>query len=258
MLIDWFTVAAQVINFLILVALLKHFLYGRIINAMDQREARITSRLEDAQNKKSEAEDEAAAYNRKSQEFDLQREEMISQAKEEAENFRKDLVLKAREEIDGMQARWHETIQKRKIAFLKELGERTTKEVFAVTRQALRDLADKDLEQQIVDVFIRRIMELDERERLLISKSIESSGKVLVTSAFQIKEEAQEKIFRAIKELINGGGHVDYEVSPDVISGIELRTVGHKIAWSLDNYLASLETNVLEAMDMGSRSEGAE
>jgi F-type H+-transporting ATPase subunit b len=157
-----------------------------------------------------------------------------------------------------MQVRWHETVQKRKIAFLKELGERTTKEVFAVTRQALRDLADKDLEQQIVDVFIRRIMELDERERLLISKSIESSGKVLVTSAFQIKEEAQEKIFRAIKEHINGGGHVDYEVSPDVISGIELRTVGHKIAWSLDNYLASLETNVLEAMDMGSRSEGAE
>ena len=79
MLIDWFTVAAQIINFLILVALLKHFLYGRIINAMDQREARITSRLEEAERKKSEAEDEAAAYSRKSQEFDLQREEMISQ-----------------------------------------------------------------------------------------------------------------------------------------------------------------------------------
>jgi F-type H+-transporting ATPase subunit b len=258
MLIDWFTVVAQIINFLILVALLKHFLYGRIINAMDQREARITSRLEEAERKKSEAEEEAAAYSRKSQEFDLQREEMISQAKEEAENFRKDLVLKAREEIDGIQARWHETVQKRKVAFLKELGERTTKEVFAVTRQVLRDLADKDLEQQIVDVFIRRIMELDEKERLLISESIESSGKVLVTSAFQIQEEAQEKIFRAIQEHINGGGHVDYQISPDVISGIELRTVGHKIAWSLDNYLASLETNVLEAMDMGSRSEGAE
>jgi len=258
MLIDWFTVAAQIINFLILVALLKHFLYGRIINAMDQREARITSRLEDAERKKSEAEEEAAAYSRKSQEFDLQREEMISQAKEEAEAFRKDLVQKAREEIDSIQARWHETVQKRKIAFLKELGERATKEVFAVTRQALRDLADKDLEQQIVDVFIRRIMELDEKERHLISESIESSGKVLVTSAFQVPEEAQVKIFQAIKEHINGGGHVDYQTSPDVISGIELRTVGHKIAWSLDHYLASLETNVLEAMEMGSRSEGTE
>jgi hypothetical protein len=43
-----------------------------------------------------------------------------------------------------------------------------------------------------------------------------------------------------------------------LISGIELRTVGHKIAWSLDNYLMSLETNVLEVMDVESKNEGAE
>ena len=72
-------------------------------------------------------------------------------------------MQKAREEIDGIQARWHETVQKRKVAFLKELGERATKEVFSVTRQALRDLADTDLEQQIVDVFIRRIRNLTRR-----------------------------------------------------------------------------------------------
>jgi F-type H+-transporting ATPase subunit b len=53
MLIDWFTVVAQIINFLILVALLKHFLYGRIIKAMDQREERINSRLEEAKKKKT-------------------------------------------------------------------------------------------------------------------------------------------------------------------------------------------------------------
>ena len=258
MLIDWFTVVAQIINFLILVALLKHFLYGKIINAMDQREAKIVSRLEDAERMKSDAEAEAAAYIRKSQEFEVQREEMFSQAKEEADNFKKDLVQKAREEIDGIQTRWHETIQKRKIAFLKDLGERTTKEVFAVTRQALRDLADKDLEQQMVNVFVRRIMELEKEERHLISESIESSGKVLVTSAFHIPDDAQDRIFKAIQEHINGEGHVDYQISPDVISGIELRTVGHKIAWSLDNYLASLEANIMEAMEMGSRSEGAE
>lgn len=258
MLIDWFTVIAQVINFLILIALLKYFLYGRIINAMGQREARITSRLEDAERKKREAEDEAAAYSQKNQEFDLQREEMIFHAKEEAENFRKVLLQKAHEEIEGVQTRWHETVQKRKIAFLKELGQRTTKEVFAVTRQALRDLADENLESQMVNVFIRRIKELNEKERRLISESIDSSGKVLITSAFQIPDEAQGRIFQAIKEYINGGDHVNYQVSTDVISGIELRTVGHKIAWSLDNYLTSLETSVLEAMEVESKSEVAE
>ena len=94
MLIDWFTVAAQIFNFLILVALLKHFLYGRIINAMDRREARITSRLQDAEEKKKLAEEEAAEYNQKIQDFNVQREEMFYHVKEDAEAFRKDLLQK--------------------------------------------------------------------------------------------------------------------------------------------------------------------
>lgn len=258
MLIDWFTVVAQIINFLILVFLLKHFLYGRIINAMDQREARITSRLEDAEVQRKEAENEAAMFKLRNQNFESQREEMISNAKEESEAFRKDLLQRAREEIDSIQARWHETIQKQKIAFLNDLGQRATKEIFAVTRQALKDLADKDLEHQIVDVFIRRIEKLSPEERRLIAESVNESGKIIITSAFQIPDDGQTKIYKTIREHINGECHIDYQVASDVISGIELRTVGHKIAWSLESYLASLETNVLDAMEMGSRSEGAE
>lgn len=225
---------------------------------MDQREARITSRLEEAEAQRKEAENEAAMFKLKNQYLDSQREEMISNAKEESESFRKDLMQKAREEIDAIQARWHETIEKQKIAFLTDLGQRATKEVFAVTRQALKDLANKDLEQQIVDVFIRRIEKLSQNERRLIAESVDGSGKILITSAFQIPDEGQEKILKTIKEYINNECQIDYQVSSEVISGIELRTVGHKIAWSLDNYLASLETNILEAMEAGSKSEGAE
>ena len=65
MLIDWFTVIAQIINFLVLVALLKRFLYGRIIKAMDQREEKIAFRLADAERKRNEAEQEAQAYRKK-------------------------------------------------------------------------------------------------------------------------------------------------------------------------------------------------
>jgi F-type H+-transporting ATPase subunit b len=43
MLIDWFTVAAQIVNFLILVWLLKHFLYKPILDAIDAREKRIAA-----------------------------------------------------------------------------------------------------------------------------------------------------------------------------------------------------------------------
>ena len=48
MLIDWFTVGAQLLNFLILVWLLKRFLYKPILGAIDIRERRIAAELADA------------------------------------------------------------------------------------------------------------------------------------------------------------------------------------------------------------------
>ena len=56
MLIDWFTVLAQLVNFLILVWLLKRFLYRPILDAIDAREKRIAAELADADAKKDDAE----------------------------------------------------------------------------------------------------------------------------------------------------------------------------------------------------------
>ena len=58
MLIDWFTVGAQALNFIILVWLLKRFLYKPILNAVDAREKRIAAELADADAKKAEAQKE--------------------------------------------------------------------------------------------------------------------------------------------------------------------------------------------------------
>ena len=55
MLINWFTVCAQAINFLILVWLLKRFLYKPILHAIDEREKGIATQLADAEAKKAEA-----------------------------------------------------------------------------------------------------------------------------------------------------------------------------------------------------------
>ena len=62
MLIDWFTVGAQIVNFLILVWLLKHFLYKPILNAIDAREKRIAAELADADTKKADAEKERTDF----------------------------------------------------------------------------------------------------------------------------------------------------------------------------------------------------
>ena len=82
--IDWFTFFAQIINFLILVWLLKRFLYQPILHAIDAREKRIAAELADADAKKAEAQKERDEFQHKNEEFDQQRAALLRQATDEA------------------------------------------------------------------------------------------------------------------------------------------------------------------------------
>src|ERR1700684_4177373 len=96
MLIDWFTVCAQALNFLILVWLMKRFLYKPILHAIDVREKRIAAELADADKKKTEAQKESDEYKKKNEEFDEQRAGLLSQATQDAQNERERLLSGAR------------------------------------------------------------------------------------------------------------------------------------------------------------------
>ena len=96
MLIDWFTVVAQAVNFIILVWLLKHFLYKPILDAIDAREKRIEMELAAADAKKAEALKERDTFLRKNEAFDEQRAALLSAAETEANVERRRLLDEAR------------------------------------------------------------------------------------------------------------------------------------------------------------------
>src|SRR6202161_4390474 len=96
MLIDWFTVGAQTLNFLILVWLMKRSLYKPILDAIDTREKRIAAELADADKKKAEAQKERDDFQRKSEAFEQQRAALLSKATDEAKAERQRLFDDAR------------------------------------------------------------------------------------------------------------------------------------------------------------------
>ena len=105
MLIDWFTVGAQVLNFIVLVWLLKRFLYKPILDAIDAREKRIAAELADADAKKAEAQKERDEFQHKNEDFDRQRAALLSKATEEAKAERQRLLEEARQAADALSAK---------------------------------------------------------------------------------------------------------------------------------------------------------
>src|SRR5664279_4341700 len=105
MLIDWFTVGAQTLNFLILVWLMRRYLYKPILHAIDTREKRIATELADADAKEAEARKERDEFQRKNEDLDHQRAELLRKATDDANTERQRLLSEARQAADALSAK---------------------------------------------------------------------------------------------------------------------------------------------------------
>jgi len=250
MLIDWFTVGAQILNFLVLVYLLKRFLYKPIIRAMDEREKKIAARLEEADQKRQEAEQEVESYRDKNRKLDEEREEILNEAKEEAENRKRELVSAAREDVKRLESKWKESVQEEIDSFLNELRRKTGKQVCEIARKALSDISNGDLQKHMIDVFIERLKGLGHKETKHLAENAEKSGKqIVISSAFEISTADRKHITKTVHEQILEGADVSYDTLPDLVCGIKLKTDGKIIAWNLDEYLRDFQEEILREIE---------
>lgn len=241
--IDWFTLIAQIINFIILVFLLWRFLYKPITKTMGERRKRIERQWKEAQQQQEEAQAEAESYRQKQQDLEKRREELLNEAKEKAKAEQEKLINQARQEVDKKQAEWQESIQRQQESFLENLRQRVQEVTHKTTRRALQDLADAELEQRAISVFMERLKHLDQEERETFKQSVQKSGEnVVINSAFEMSEETQTKLQDTLRqEDIVNGKDVKFSTSSDLICGVEMRSKNHQIAWTLADYLESLE-----------------
>ena len=256
MLIDWFTVGAQALNFLILVWLLKHFLYKPILNAIDAREKLIAGKLADADAKETEAQKERDEFQKKNEEFDHQRTALLTKATDEAKAERQRLLDEARQAAEGLSARRRESLVNDARNLNQAVSRLTQKEVFSITRKTLTDLATTSLEERMGEVFTRRLRELDDKAKAVLGDALKKNSEpALVRSTFDLSAAQRAAIQNALNETFSAEIHLRFETSPDLISGIELSTNGQKVGWSIADYLASLEKSVGELLKEKVKSE---
>lgn len=256
MLIDWFTVGAQVLNFLVLVWLLKRFLYKPILHAINEREKRIATELANADKKEAEAQKERDEFQQKNEEFDQRRASLLNKTTEEAQVERKRLLDEARNAADALTDRRMDTLRNDEHILFQEISRRAQQEVFAIARKALTDLASTSLEERMCEMFIRRLREMDSKTKEVVAKALNTaSDPALVHSAFDLPAEQSEAIQNALNETFSAEIRVRFETTPDLISGIELFTNGQKVSWSISDYLASLEKGVAESLKKKDKAE---
>lgn len=249
MLVDWFTVVAQALNFIVLVWLMRRFLYKPIRHAIDERERRIAEQLAEAALHKSDAEQERAEFELKNEEFDSQRGELLRQATQDAEGERQRLLAEVHGEADARRAKHRESQRREEQDMADAISGRARDEVFAIARKALADLSSVSLEERISTVFARRLRDLEGDVRERLSAALKTATEpALVRSAFEFPAAQRSSIEKAVHEVFSPEVRLCFETSPHLVCGIELSTKGLKVEWSIATYLASMKSGIGELL----------
>jgi F-type H+-transporting ATPase subunit b len=236
--------------------LMKRFLYKPILHAIDVREKLIASELADADTKKSEAQQERDEFKHKNEVFDRERTVLMSKATDESNAERQRLLNEARKDADALRAKRQDALRIEQSKLGQEIIRWTQKEVFAIARKTLADLASTSIEGRMSEMFISRLHALTGAAKDQLAAALNSSTQPAhVRSAFDLPSEQQAAIQKALNETFSADIRLHFETVPDLVSGIELSANGQKVAWSIADYLTTLEKRAGELLHEDAKPE---
>ncbi len=249
--IDWLTVSAQLINFLVLVWLLQRFLYRPVLDAMDKREARIASRLAEADRREANARDEARAWREKTEAFERKADALLVEAREAAERQRRTLVEAARTEVEATRERWQQAIVREQQDFREALERELAASALEVAKRLLADLAHASLQHEALATLARRLESLPEEERAAMAAA---APRLRLASAFEVDARSRDELVEALARTLGTPVELECVRKPELLLGVELVGNGRKLDWNAAAWLEEFAGRVQASLADKSRA----
>jgi len=237
---DPFTLIAQIVNFVILLALLRVFLYRPVQRTMQARERRIAQEQASAEEARREAHAEAEALRDERKELERERRERLEEIEEEAESLRERRVEEIEEEAQEAREAHADALRRDLREARERLRRRSAELLVDELRRALSELADASLERQAMRVFRQRLADVEPDTLGALRGRLEGSSAVIAT-AFEPSDAVREEATAAVRETLEREVDPSFEVDPDLRMGVALRIGGLEVGWSAQGWADELE-----------------
>jgi len=242
-LIDWFTVGAQIINFLILIWLLRRFLYGPIMKAMHARAERVASELREAREARREAQEQQKRLAQERAELEAERGWLKQQAKEEVAAWREQAMERVRREVEDSRDSWLDGLRNEQERAMDQLKRRIASQVLEVSQAVLTDMADQSLQVKAADTFLARLGKQKAQGELDAFTDYDGEPRLRVPEG--LPDQVLDRLRTGLAELFPKAGTVRIQPDGDFLLGLSLVAGDRKWDFGLSGYLDALEQDIL-------------
>jgi F-type H+-transporting ATPase subunit b len=155
--VDLPKLAFQIINFLLLLYLLNRFLFKRVFALLDERQAKISKGLEDAEAAARDRELARAEREAAVSEARKEANEMIARANKIAEDTRNEILADAKAEAEKVSARAREEIVAEKDKAMAEIRGQVAELALAAAGKLVRREMDAPTQRRLVEEFLAEV-----------------------------------------------------------------------------------------------------
>ncbi|MBN1783726.1 MAG: hypothetical protein JW812_02035 [Alphaproteobacteria bacterium] len=249
--IDWLTVIIQAVNFLVLVWILKRFLYKPVLNAMDNRQKAVFAKLHEAEKREKAAEKVREELTEERNRVKSESKQVLLQAQKEADSEKSKMMKITQEDMRDKQLRFEHQLEVEKKALYGAVRQLAGETLVQTAKDAMSELATKDLEKDMFTIFAEKIKGIKSDTFDSLIQAIKKEHAVVLTSAHTPSDAEKAKIESALKEVSGVSPKMVYKENKELICGIEILADTTMVRWGFDKYIENFGralTNALNAI----------
>jgi F-type H+-transporting ATPase subunit b len=221
--LNWTTFLLEIVNFLILIWILKRFLYKPVLEAIARRKVAIDKTLTDAKARQDEARTLEEQYRNRLAAWENEKTQLRTKLQEEM-NAQRGKMTTALDESLAQERERQRAVEQRRIEELeRQVEEESRTKGAQFTARLLTRLASPDLEAKIVDLVLEEISVLPPEQAKAIKAAARNGGRqVRTTSAFPLAATQRGAISQKLRTALDDQVTVDFREDSGLLAGLRI------------------------------------
>ena len=228
--LNWSTFLLEIFNFLVLVWILKRFLYQPVLDVIIRRRATIEKQLTEARQLHADSDTLKEQYENRLSDWEQERQKAMDKLLHEIEENRLQQLENLNTELAQQEEKNHVAKSRQDKQLIREIEQRALQQAAEFACRLLAEAAGPELEQRLFDLLLDglKLMSADQISELG-HKWGESPERILVTSAYPLADDQRHRLEDTLSRVTGLSAPVSYEQDVKLLAGLNI-TIG---AWAL-------------------------
>ena len=251
--LDLVTIIFQVVNFVVLVVLLNHFLFRPLLRRAAQRAAEKERTLQELTEERQNVASLRAELEQRLSQVEEEGRKIIVQAQEQAESERQELLKRARSEVEQILLEAHADAYRVRQQAMREFHEQLLDAILEISGSVISRVVPPEVHDALVTQLSERIWEMGRTEMQRVEAFRRSLGArepvAYITSARELSTEQRGQMARTLTALADRHVNMELKTDPELVAGVRVRLGDMLIDNSIAGQLSELRAQVSAALE---------